>query len=493
MRDDRGVLLLLANAGMELSWLSAWASFLVMSIADRPFPMIGAIGAFVLGTALTLAVRGMGLRVISVLGTMILGFSLAASSIVHTFYYLERPYFDKAWLFDLLVRDRGPMAWLILVIILILALSFWLGGVTLAGRSKAYLSISSRFDLGVAAFFLLFLIKLLVRVKGGIELKNPLPEFMLFAFFVFSLLAIGLARNRSPVQRDFLGGYEGVGVLVSFTVVILALGAGLVLLFMPCLRSAAETGYEALKTAGAPLGPILARILLFIFLGARARQEPGGQSLQRNGTEVVSPGERGWWSDLIQEVLTWGFLGLGFLIGIVLCALGVWYLVRWLFSKTSRDDSRRVPWHRSLSWLGRLWGAMSLCFLSGVRRFQGYRDAVEFYRALMRWGRRSGIPRLLSETPAEYGLRLQGRFPSLAGEIRGIVEALNLSVYGELTPTARQMAQVRLAWKSLHSPRYWAIRLRSRWWPRSSSAWPPPPPGASSGGSSLPRTWANRF
>ena len=158
----------------------------------------------------------------------VVGFLLAASRIVYALNYRTHPYFSKGWLADFFSRSRDPLEWLILVIILIFALLLWLGGVALARRPAAYLAICSRFDLGVAAFFLLLLIKFLLRVKGGIEVKDQTPVLLLFPFFIFSLLAISLAKNRSSARRDFLAGYRGFGVIATFSVVVLAFGAGLV-------------------------------------------------------------------------------------------------------------------------------------------------------------------------------------------------------------------------------------------------------------------------
>ena len=77
MKKDRGILLLLAHGGMELSWRYAWATFLTTSIVHRPFPLPEALGTFLLAAVLYLMVRGIGLRVIAVLGIHILGFLLA--------------------------------------------------------------------------------------------------------------------------------------------------------------------------------------------------------------------------------------------------------------------------------------------------------------------------------------------------------------------------------------------------------------------------------
>jgi hypothetical protein len=461
MRKDRRSLLLLAHGGMELSWLYAWATFLMTSIAHRPFPLPGAIATFLLAAALTLVVRGMGLRVISVLGLQTLGLLLAASRIVYTFNYRAYPYFGQGWLVGFLGRTRDPLEWFILVIILIFALLFWLGGVTLARRSTAYLTICSRFDLGVAAFFCLLLIKFLLLVRGGIEVQDPAPVLLLFPYFIFSLLAIGLARNSSGAQKDFLAGYRGVGVLASFTVLVFAFGAGLALLFMPYLSAAAEVGYGVMKSAAAPLGPVLVRVLRFLFFRTRVREEPSSSSPGGHEAEFIPSGESSWWSELVEKVLAWGLLGLVVLMGLVLCVIGAWYLVRWLFSRTSKEERKPIHWQLALLWAQSLWAAFSMALQMAVQRLKPYRDAVQLYRALLKWGRRSGLPHRLSETPVEYGSRLRKQFPSLTGEIERIVEAFNLVVYGEEALDDQQMTLAKVCWRRLRSPQYWPARLEA--------------------------------
>ena len=460
MKKNRGALLFLAHGGMELSWLYACATFLMTAIVHRPFPLPEASGTFLLAAALSLVVRGMGLRVISVLGLQILGFLLAASRIVYTLNYRAYPYFGKGWLEAFFGRSRDSLEWLILVIILIFALLFWLGGVTLARRSTAYLTICIRFDRGVIAFFCLFIVKSLLLVKGGVEVRDPAPVLLLFPFFIFSFLAIGLARNRSSERRDFLAGYRGVGVLVSFTVVVLAFGAGLVLLFMPYLSAAAEVGYGVLKSAAGPLIPTLVRVLLFLF-GPRRQQEPLSPLTDGGAAEYLPSGESSWWIELVQKILAGGVLGLGLLMGLILCALGTWYLLRWLFSRTSKEERKTIHWQLALLWAQRLWAALGMGLKRAVQRLKGYRDAVQLYRAFLKWGRLSGLPHLLNETPAEYGSRLKKQFPSLTGEIGGIVEAFNLVVYGEMDLDAGQMTLAKLSWRRLRSPRYWPARLKS--------------------------------
>ena len=461
MKSQRRDLLFLAGAGMELSWLYAWATFIISSILHQPFPLPDAIGTFGLAALLTLVVQGSGWRVILILGLQVFGLLLATSRIVHVFFYKSNPFFDQWWLLTCFRQPKDPLQWFILVIILFFALLFWVGGMTLARRSAAYLTVCTRFDLGVAAFFCLLLAKFLLLVKGGIDIQDPTPELLLFPFFIFSLLAIGMARNQSSAQRDFLSGYQGIGVIVSFTVVVLAFSGGLVLLFLPYLSTAAEMGYGVLKSAAAPLSPILVAILRFIFMHNRSSPEMASSSSGGDKMEFLSSTESSWWTELFEKVFSWGFLGLGVLIALILCGLGMWYLFRWLFSRTTKKEKRQIQWSLISLWVAQLRSALIHCWDKIVRRVKGYRSAVQLYNALLNWGRHSGLPHFLSETPTEYGVRLRHQFPTLNREIGLIAETFNKEVYGEILLDEQQFTMAKLAWRRLRSPIHWPSRFKS--------------------------------
>jgi hypothetical protein len=297
-------------------------------------------------------------------------------------------------------------------------------------------------------------------VKGGIEVQDPAPVLLLFAFFIFSLLAIGLARNSNKARRHFIAGYKGVGMIVSFAAVVLAFGSGLVFFFMTYLSAASAVGYEALKSAAGPLIPYLKRLLLSVF-GKLTLQEPLFTSPDRGEAVYIPSADSSWWSELIKQILGGGVLGLGLMLGLIICALYMWYLLRRLLSRTSEEDRKRLDWQLVLLWAQRLWVTLIRGLKRAVQRLKGYRDAVQLYRAFLNWGRRSGRPHLLNETPNQYGSRLKKQFPSLAGEIEGIVDAFNLAVYGEVILDDAQMTLAKRSWKRLRSPRHWPARLKS--------------------------------
>lgn len=456
MNNNQGAFLFLACSGMELCWLYACTTFLMTAIVRRPFPLPEAIGIFFLATVLSRVVRGMGLRVISIVLLQVMGFILAASRLVYTLNYQAYAYFGQQWIAEFLGKTRDSLEWLILVIILIFVLAFWLAGVVYARRSQTYLSVCTRFDYGVTAFFCLFILKSLLLIKGGIEVKNPTPVILLFPFFLFSLSAMGLTRNIDKAQKNFLAGYKGVGMFLSFTAVICALGAGLVLFSMTYLSAAAEVGYGTLKSVAGPLLPVLERVLLFL-LGKKFQQNAIYPAADKDKMVYIPSEESSGWS----ENLAWGGFGLVLLIGLILCVLGLWYLIRWLFSRTAKEQRARVHWLLVIGWAQRMWAALGRGFKWALQRLRGYRDAVQLYGAFLRWGRHSGLPHVSSETPGEYGSRLQKQFPFLTWDIGRIIDAYNLKVYAEIKLDDAYMTGVKRSWKRLRSTRYWPARLKS--------------------------------
>jgi len=467
MKRGKGALLFFARVGMELSWRYAWATFLTTSILHQPFPFLEAIATFVLAAVITLLSKGKGWRVVYIAGIQAFGFILATLRIVYTFNSWSYSFLSQAWFIEFFNTPRSPLEWLTLILVLFLILMFWAGGVTFARRSTAYSTLCTRFDLGITAFGLLFLTKFLVLYKGGIKIEDPISQLLFFPFFIFSLLAIGLVRNQTTAQRDFLPGYRGIGVILSFTVVVVLFGTALVLFFLPYLTLAAETGYGILKTAAKPLGPVLVSILRFMFMHGAIRPEPSSGPTKGGAEDLITPAESSWWMELFEKTLVWIFGSLLGIILIIVCCVALFYLFRWLLSRTSVHQKRQGLWRSILSWIDGL-----RVFLASWRgrvglRAKGYKGAVAHYAALLRWGRHSGLPHFLSETPIEYGLRLKNRFPSLKKEVEPIIEAFNQEVYAETTLSEKQLSQVRFALRRMRNPMHWPSRLKS-WFLRPS-------------------------
>jgi len=328
MRQNK-TLLFIANGGMELSWTYAWAVFLTTSILHQPFPFPEAVGAFALAALFTLFSQGRGWRIIYIVLLQALGFVPLLLRVVRIFSSWSPSYSSLSWLTDSEITTPGSHEWIIFVLLLSSALCFWGGGMRLAWRPLDYSTLCSRFDRGLVAFFILFLAKFLFSVKGSISLEEPVSEFLIFPFLVFSLLAIGLARNQGGAARDFLPGYRGVGVFLSFAVLVLLFGTGLVFFFLPYLTLAAEKGYVVLKTVAVPVGSILITVLRFIFgyAGKDGLQAPLEKPPEKP-PEMTPSGPLPWWLELLGKILAWGIWILLGLLFLTLVAVAVYFLVR---------------------------------------------------------------------------------------------------------------------------------------------------------------------
>jgi hypothetical protein len=469
MKGEGKGLLWIARGGMEFSWLYAWASFTMAAILHQPFPLTASMGAFILATLLSLFVRGRGWRIIFILLTQVIGFSFAVSGIVYAFADQHHPYFGYEWLMAFISRSRSLIEWIVLSVILCFAILFWISGVKLARRPDEHFAVCNRFDLGVAAFFGLFLFKFSIFIKGGIQVQDPVGEIAVFPFFIFSLMAIGIANNVSGVQKDFLPGFRVLGLSMTFAIVVLGFGAALVLLYLPYLTIAAEVGYGTLKTAVGPLGPVVTSFLLFIFrfmFGAR-RSIPDQASRPSEGEGYnVLPAEESWWIAFFGKIFAWSLAGIIVVVAVVFSCIGVWYLVRWLLSRSEPNCEKQNKPFLFLILIQRLKEIVYFVrqWITGTTR--GYKNGAQFFVAATRWGRLSGIFHFANETPLEYGLRLKDGFPFLNREFEIIMNAFNQEIYGETPLSAEQFKTVQRAWRKLTSPRYWPLRIKS-WFLRS--------------------------
>jgi len=460
MNPGEKALLVLVCCGMELSWLYGWANFLTTSLLKRSFALSDALASFALAAAITFLSKGKGWRVILVLGLQLFGLVFAFSRIVYVFYYGADSFLSQTWLHDLLSRSRSALDWVILVFVLFLTLSFWVGGVTLARRPTTYLRICTRFDWGLAAFFLLFLTRFLIRTQGGPEIDDPVSFSLLFPFLIFGLLAIGLVRIQGDGRRDFLPGYHGIGVILSFTFLVFIFGTGLVLFFLPYLTVAAEVGYGMIRTGAKPLGFILVSVLRFMYFRGSLRPEQSSSSPERSlGYSAIQNGSSGWF-EVVEKILAWGLWGLLGLALLMTAAISAFYLLRWLFSRTSRSRERQKGKNLFSRWRATLQSFLLFLWKGLTQGIRSYGGAVPIYTALLSWGRHNGLPHSVSETPKEYGLRLMDRFPALKGEIESIVESFHEEVYGEIALNEQQLAVARSAWRSLRSPSHWPSRLK---------------------------------
>jgi hypothetical protein len=458
------ILQLIVGGGVEMCWVYAWASFSMNAIMNRPYSFRGAVSVFLFAAILTGISTGRGWRIVQVGALHALGFGCTALTVLHGACYSGYQILDTAWITELFGSAHKPLEWVDLTLLTIWSLLFWISGVRLVKRPKAYFTACSRFDIGLAAFFCLFLTKLVILAKGGIRIDDSSPLLLVYPFFILSLLSIGMAKIERRFSKTFLPGYHGIGIMASFVAaVILTVGTSM-LFFLPALTVAAEAGYGVVKGGSSLLFPLIVGVARFMFMGHKPRPEPTGASPKEHAFDSFGTSGN-WWTDLFEKVMVWGIQG--FVILALLFAGGfvAFRVIKWLFSRTALTEPEGNRSGHEVRWWSRLLAVLILFYRRTLQRIGGYGRAAEIYEALLIWARHSGIYVRVSETPLELANRISRFFPHLGPEFSLIVSAFHEEVYADMGTPGSQLASARSALRRLRSPLHWPRRIRMRFLP----------------------------
>jgi hypothetical protein len=460
MKSEKETLLVLTSAGMEIAWRYAWSSFLAFSILQHPFPLPVAISAFAAATYITRLSGRRNWRRIQAALLHTAGFAFAALLIAYRLFFRDAQFFNGAWVADLILQPKAPQQWFILLLVLCCLLLFWLGGRSLEKRSRDYFTVCLQFDKGLGLLFLLLLIKFLIELKGGIRLEDPATGLLVIAFILFSLLSIGLVRGRAGAKKSFLAGYHGIGIILGFTTIVVLCGAALILLTFPYWTQIADSAHSVLKDAAEPLGPVIVKIVRFIFGRSRFQIETGGSGTVGSGINLVDPSPTNPGEVFLRQVIGWGLAGILGLIAVGVFVYLMNRVLRWLLEKNTVGEIKP----QSATWIFKLL-SLFITIPQGVWNrvlylLRGFDSAAAVYAGVLCWGRRSGLPPVPSETAGEYGIRLKRQFPKLKEEIEMIIEAFNREVYGKIMIAQRSLAGLAAALNRMRSPRHWPSRMR---------------------------------
>ena len=377
MKGQKNTLLLIAGAGMELCWLYAWVAFLFLSIFHQYFSLFSLVLMFGFGFAATWFHRDRGWRRIHVLIFHLLIF---VAGLFIVLYLQGRPYsffMDFTGLLHWLKGPKEALQWLFLVLLLILMGIVWKRGSTLAFHPLTQETVYNRFDLGIAAFFVLLIIKTLLAVKGGIVITQLKVQWLFFPYFIFGLLAIGVIRSGNAADKDYVAGFQKMGVMLSFTVVILLLGTCLSLLFYSHLTTGAEHLSVVLKKGAAPMVPVFIAVIRFLFgprhhagqgeTGSFGAHEPDLSALAESGKD---PG-------IMEEILKWasgGFIAILLIAGV---CFGAWLLWKYLLTKTTPVAKEKIRRRSVLAWILALKNIIGICRKKIVRLIKGHVSGME--------------------------------------------------------------------------------------------------------------------
>ncbi len=439
-----------AFCGMDLCWLCVWANFLAVSTTPVKFPLGTACTGFFSALFLSSFYRGKGSRRIWVVLGHITGLGMMIMAAIVS---------GKGWT---ALSDAGVYQWYQIILISIVVSLFWYKGAKLPGRDLSYRTVCNYFDLGIALIFLLLMIKLLVWFKGGVLIQESFTAFLTGGYFLFGLTAIFLSRITVRQEKKYLKGFRVVGALVTATIVFLFMGLGIILILMPFMTAVAESGYLALTDVSASLSPYFISMLRYLF--SRSNPLPDQPVSQQGQTDSgldyhFIPGQDIWAGHLLMYVI----LALFFLMGIYLAGYLAYKLYQFLMAKPSNGSLGKQNSHllsRLINWILALFMVLKIKVLTANKKGE---TAEKGFARLVSWGRKSGIPKMRNETPAEYAGRLEKQFMPLGKDIKTIVHALHLEIYGEVPLDQTKILGVARALKTLHSPSFWRLRMQALW------------------------------
>ena len=457
MKSRINILLFLSSVGMMLSCFYACTSFILACISQKPVPVSEAAAILLLATLITYIHNRRGWRRIYSTGLHLLGLLFSSLWLYHSYYTLESPVWSLRWVPEFFLLERAVTGWFALILILLCVWILWFSGMRLLIRPTDQTTLSHRFDLGLAFLLFLLLIKLLIAVKGGSIPMEHSSTKSLLAFIILGLFSMGLVRNRSASQAGGVTYFKGAGVVLSFTFITLMLGGGLFILFLPGLQTFAEASYGLLGTVTRSMEQILIFLSsLILESGFRHKlgNEPAGSPLP---TINQSGGELGIFHHLFIGITIAMLLAMA---GFILYHLLKW-LSKWLLSKTMEEKDRKGIWELLLL---SIYSLKILLLTLWFRIFYNPDTscaAERFYRRLLRWGRFSGLPHAVTETPKEYGIRLGHRFPRIKKEVRFIIHVHDEAIYGCIFPDGHQISRARLALRRIRNPLLWFARIKS--------------------------------
>ncbi len=336
MRGAERALLAVCGVVLDFAWLYAWAAFSMISLgSDAPAPP-DAAAIFTAAALLTLLGAGRGLRIITVGLLQGAGIMAAALWTIYVMSGTTDPLLNSRWITGFFAASHSAMEWLGLGVALFWSTALWLGGAFFAVRPRTHQRICYRFDLGLAAFFTLVLIKLAMAVKGNILTGDTMTGPLAFIFFFFGLVAIGMTRTGGRGAPGLVRGRRKFGVVLGFICAVFLSAMGLVVFFQQPLARAAGTGFGFLKDGAVTVGGAFLWFIRLLYMPrqGKLREAPGGSGPSGAGHLFAADSEP--WMEMAGTILAWLFgTALGIIV-LVVAAMAAFYVVRWLLSRTEK-------------------------------------------------------------------------------------------------------------------------------------------------------------
>ena len=449
-----------SGAAMDLCWLQACSAFFLYAIFKYHVSLLFVLFIYCIGIITNRFCFFRQRMRIQVFVIKLVAFPASVLIATHYFLFQHNHNAVPLRLSQLFSCQKTFVEWGLTLTIILLAGIIWRRSTIHVVKPLNLENVYHQLDLGIAALLGLMIVKLLLFARFGVTIVYPDLKYLFVPFFLFALLTIGLMLSTEKKNRQYASGFQKIGVALSFAVVMLSGGLALVFLFHSQLIASAETVSGVLKKAGPPLEGAV--VWLARLLWSSKRNHTGSSSSMSEdqnfpGNLTDGPIETGW----LTEAVKWGAIAIGVLVLLVALYFLIRYLVRFLLSKTNSVNLQTSGTFNLLQWISRLKSLMSRLFNRIAVLTKGIDSATALFKALVSWGRRSGIPYKMSDTPKEYGARLTASFPGLETQIETIVHLVYHAIYGEMALNPHQISEGKKAKRKMAHPKFWKDRIKT--------------------------------
>lgn len=456
---NKSILLLIITGMMELTWIYAASCLLFLMLEVPLLPIWTAVLAIFIPIFITNILQGRGKRIIEYVLLHTIFYILI---LLYTLYYYrqyQESFLSFQWIGSILYQQSGPLEGFIYILIIFWFSVLWYNGQKIAHRINDHLTITSRFDLGIAVLTFIFII------LGSAQITFPNSGTLILYYFLFSMFAISIAKNLESTKKDKSYSFSRNSLIITFIIIVLLFGSWIVFFFLPQMTYMAQAGYEVLKIVGRPLGALFLKIISFLFGFGKSTVNVGPTS-QTSSQEIplIENSEPSWLEQLLQWLISCGFIIFLGIVVIIAISWLFWSLWKWFSTKTELNSDKKSILEEIKLWLQYVYSSIKKNLskiINNIMKFRREKENITiFFLKLCQWGYASGIPRKKSHTPQEYGSRLAHFFPDNQSDIKLIIESFNQEIYGNKTIKPEQIKKINKAWHNLSSPTKWPLRFK---------------------------------
>lgn len=441
--------LLAACILMELTWLTASAHYVFTATTALVYPAAILITAYSAGYLTAAGFKKITHRAFQRIFFQVLIWSGITAAALYRLGLWQSP--------------RDIMSWYQTALAVSATLIFWARGTSLLKRPTSYRSVCNHFDIGLALFFLLYVIDLLVVTKAGVQINDRTAFNMMIVFFLIGPAAVFMAVH--PPDRASHPGLKEHGILIGTAVFIIGICLAGVYGFNPVLTASAEFGRDLVQRLAEPLYPYLIAFLRFFFgaIGAPPPAgPPGGSSSLSLLDEAMKKGDE---TGLFTTIVLYAAGSMLVLAAVLILIILGYSIFKWLTKKSVPDagSGRNPLWRPGLK--NRIWKWIQKLIQWAKRRTaqKGKKpSAVNGFIFMQKWGGRNGLARFAGETPGEYSRRLVTYFSSLENEIQVIASAFQEEMFGMVCPGPATIKEIKKARRKMKHPVFWYQRLKCR-------------------------------